>query len=116
MFDTGNHINNQNPQETGEGFAERFLSPYARTSLNNVGWLKQAIEPPSETEDKQLSEQRSAHLLRQYFKLINTHLHGVTGGIVESESFEVDYKAQLPKCYDIPKFREAQKGSKEEGS
>jgi hypothetical protein len=43
--------------------------------------------------------------MQQYFKLINTHMHGQPGGRVESESFSQDFR--LPKCYDIPKFRES---------
>ena len=43
-------------------------------------------------------------MLGQYFKLINTHMHGLPGGKVESESFSHDFR--LPKCYDIPKFKE----------
>jgi len=31
-------------------------------------------------------------------------MHGLPGGKVESESFTHDYT--LPKCYDIPKFKE----------
>lgn len=47
--------------------------------------------------------------MEQYFKLVNTHMHGQPGGIVESESFTHDFR--LPQCYDMPKFREmTQKG------
>ena len=42
--------------------------------------------------------------MEQYFKLVNTHMHGQPGGIVESESFTHDFR--LPQCYDMPKFRE----------
>ena len=70
------------------------------------------IDPSKDWEDKQLSEQRSIHLMQHYFKLVNTHMHGVPGGKVESESFNHDFR--LPKCYDVPKFREFSKGSKEE--
>jgi hypothetical protein len=52
--------------------------------------------------------------MRQYFKLINTHMHGMPGGLVESESFSHDFR--LPKCYDIPKFRETAVASSESGS
>jgi len=38
-------------------------------------------------------------------------MHGMPGGLVESESFSHDFR--LPKCYDIPKFREA--GASSEG-
>jgi len=31
-------------------------------------------------------------------------MHGLPGGKVESESFSHDFR--LPKCYDVPKFRE----------
>lgn len=44
------------------------------------------------------------HLMHQYFKLINTHMHGLPGGKVESESLSHDFR--LPKCYDIQKFRD----------
>jgi hypothetical protein len=50
----------------------------------------------------------------QYFKLINTHMHGMPGGMVESESFSHDFR--LPKCYDIPKFRETDSASSEGGT
>ena len=39
-----------------------------------------------------------------YFKQINTHMHGSLGENVESESFSHDFR--LPKCYDMPKLRE----------
>jgi len=42
--------------------------------------------------------------MQEYLKLINTHMHGLAGGKVESESFTPDFR--LPKCYEIPKFRE----------
>jgi hypothetical protein len=35
--------------------------------------------------------------------LVNTHMHGLIGGKVESESFSHDFR--LPKCYDIPKAK-----------
>ncbi len=52
--------------------------------------------------------------MQQYFKLINSHMHGLLGGIVESESFTHDFN--LPKCYDIPKFREMTANTSESGS
>jgi len=88
------------------------MGPYARTQLNNASWISSIIDPAKDGEDKQLSEQRSIHLMQHYFKLVNTHMHGVPGGKVESESFNHDFR--LPQCYDIPKFREFSKGSKEE--
>lgn len=42
--------------------------------------------------------------MEQYFRLINTQMHGQLGGKVESESFSHNFL--LPKCYDMPKFRE----------
>ena len=42
--------------------------------------------------------------MKKYFKLINSNMHGLPGGKVESESFIPDFS--LPKCYDVPKLRE----------
>lgn len=42
--------------------------------------------------------------MQQYFKLINSQMHGLPGGKVESESFSHDFR--LPDCYDIQQFRE----------
>ena len=44
------------------------------------------------------------HLMEQYFSLVNTHMHGQPGGIVESESFTPEFV--LPSCYDVPTFRD----------
>ena len=41
--------------------------------------------------------------MQQYFRLVNTHMHGLIGGKVESESFSHDFN--LPKCYNIPKTK-----------
>jgi len=35
--------------------------------------------------------------------MVNTHMHGLSGSKVESESFTHDFR--LPKCYDIPKAK-----------
>lgn len=42
--------------------------------------------------------------MEQYFKLINTSMHGQPGSKIESESFYHDFR--LPKSYEIPKMRE----------
>jgi len=54
-------------------------------------------------EEKSVAEQQSSQLMNQYFRLINTHMHGVPGGKIESESFRTDFR--MPKSYDIPKFK-----------
>jgi len=90
-----------------ERFAERFIGPYARTHLNSPSILKEAgLNNTDEEGNEELlaSEQQSNYLMQQYFKLVNTHMHGMPGGRVESESFSHDFR--LPKCYDIPKFKE----------
>jgi len=95
IIDTSNNIGQTSP--SSERYADRFIGPYARTHLNSSELV--TPDDPSTT-----SEQRSSYLLGQYFKLINTHMHGLPGGKVESESFSHDFR--LPKCYDIPKFKE----------
>ena len=42
--------------------------------------------------------------MEQYFKLIDTSMHGQPGSKIESESFDHDFR--LPKSYEIPKMRE----------
>lgn len=54
----------------------------------------------AEEDDMRQSEIQSNYLMLQYFQLINTHMHGLPGGKVESESFSHDFS--LPKCYIIP--------------
>lgn len=52
-----------------------------------------------------MSETQAAYLMNQYFRLINTHMHGQLGAKVESESFSDDFR--LPKCYEMPQFKDA---------
>ena len=42
--------------------------------------------------------------MNDFFDLVNTQMHGLPGGKVESESLSHEFR--LPSCYDIPKFRE----------
>jgi len=66
---------------------------------------QQPLDPSGQQPQSLAYDQHSSnHLMEQYFKLINTLMHGQPGGIVESESFTHDFR--LPKCYDMPKFRE----------
>ena len=91
---------------TQEIVAERFIGPYARTQLNNLSWLNSPKNLNLEEEEEEVlqqSEQQSNYLMQQYFRLVNTHMHGLIGGKVESESFSHDFR--LPKCYDIPKAK-----------
>lgn len=85
-------------------FVDRFITPYCRTQLNSRGLLEQSSENDSIFSNSELSTMRSQHMMEQYFKLINTHMHGQLGSTVESESFS--HQFLLPKCYDMPKFRE----------
>ena len=41
--------------------------------------------------------------MEQYFRLLNSQLHGKLGHRIESEQFYHDFR--LPKCYDMPKVR-----------
>ena len=43
--------------------------------------------------------------MQEYFRLINTHMHGLPGSKIESESFSHD--VSLPKCYEVSQFRES---------
>jgi len=68
------------------------------------------LDANGQQTQQHMSEQNSPnYLMEQYFNLVNTHMHGQPGGIVESESFTPDFR--LPTCYDIPKFREAASGT-----
>ena len=98
IFDTSNPKNCQrNPSYAN--YTERFIGPYCRTSLNDDKLISD-----SEASSQGASETRSAYLLEQYFKLINTQTHGQLGSMVESESLTHEFR--LPKCFDMPKFRE----------
>jgi len=77
-------------------YTDRFVGPYCRTSLNDDALIGDSQGSTSET--------RSNYLLEQYFKLINTQMHGQLGSQVESESLNHEFR--LPKCFDMPKFRE----------
>ena len=76
-------------------FADRFIGPYARNQLNSPSWLSTS----SDDDGQSSSNQKSNQLMQQYFKLINSQMHGLPGGKVESESFSHDFR--LPDCYDI---------------
>lgn len=97
VIDTSNNITNSSPAM--ERYADRFQGPYARTQLNSPSLVKE------KSGDSSKSEERSTFLMDQYFKLINTSMHGQPGSKIESESFYHDFR--LPKCYEIPKMRDS---------
>ena len=73
ILDTTNPKNCQrNPPYIN--YTERFIGPYCRTSLNDEKLIND-----SQDSSQGASETRSNFLLEQYFKLVNTEMHGQLG-------------------------------------
>lgn len=102
LIDTSNNIGPGQHQKM-EMCSERFIGPYARTELNSPSLLNPDNQTNPDDDEALTSEAQSNYLMTQYFKLINTQMHGIPGGKVESESFSQDFR--LPKCYEIPKTK-----------